>query len=1038
MPYAELHAHSNFSFLFGAAHPEDLAARAKELGLAALAITDKGGVYGAVRFAVTARNLGLKAIIGAEVPLASGYPLTLLCASQEGYQNLCAMISTANLAAERGKGLITYATLAQHASGLIALSSALEGEVPSLLRKDDYPSARHASDRLRQIFGQENFYLELQHHYLPHEEKVNAGLLRLAPELHLPTVATNHVLYATPNQRRIQDILTCIRQHVTLDQAGPLLQPNGEFFLKGPAEMAALCRDHPEAVRRTVEIAERCQFDLLGMGALAPAIPLPAGETPATYLRKLVTQGLQERYPAGVPPRVQAQVAKELAVIATCGYEHFFLIVADICHFARTHGIETSARGSAPNSAVCYALKISDVDPDREGVLFERFLSAQRRRPPDIDLDLPSGEEREQVIQYVYAKYGRDCAALAATVTVYHTKSAVRDVGKALGVDKARLDRLSRLADFHDPDRFQAEFRACGDLPPRTAQRYCELVQALRGYPRHLSQHVGGMVLAPQPIAGMIPIEWAAMPGRSVVQFNKDDLASLGFVKFDLLALGMLHALSLARRLLKAHHGVDWDPAKLGYADPRVYDLICQGDTVGTFQVESRAQIQTAPRFQPRTLYALAIEIGLIRPGHHVVGNVPSVIERARGRQQITYPHPALEPILRRTYGLFLFQEQVMEACEALGGFTPAEADELRQSLGNERFTQRRQELLRKLIAGARAKGVSERGLREILHQISGFATFGFPETHCLAFATIAYRSCWLKASYPDVFYTALLNAQPLGFYAPDTLIHDARRHGVVVKPPDVNFSTWDCTVAAPSTSGKGGVVRLGLRYVAGIGPADQERLDDVRQEGPYHSLPDFIRRTGLPRDTLNNLAVAGAFGSLGYPRRAALWQIDQALREASGELPDASARAPLALPAMSSWEEARADYRITGLSTTHHAAEFLREQLTALGAVRIADLAGKPRNLVVKVGGLRTHLQRPSTARGWVYLALEDETRILNVSVPDKLFAQYRHVLLTSLMLLVTGRLERKDATVSVILKQVVPIQSMPLDRTPKTREFR
>jgi error-prone DNA polymerase len=1038
MLYAELHAHSNFSFLFGAAHPEDLAVRAKALGLAALALTDKGGVYGAVRFAVTAGNIGLKAIIGAEVPLASGYPLTLLCVSQEGYQHLCRLISAANLAAERGKGTITYEALAQHASGLIALSSALEGEVPSLLLRGDYPAARHAADRLRQLFGPENFYLELQHHYLPHEEKVNASLLRLSHELHLPSVATNHVLYATPHQRRLQDILTCIRHKVALDQAGTLLQPNGEFFLKGPEEMAALFRDHPEAVCRTLEIAERCQFDLLGMGALAPAIPLPAGETPASYLRTLVEQGLRERYPAGVPPRVQAQVERELSVIAACGYEHFFLIVADICAFARAHDIEAHARGSAPNSAVCYALKISDVDPDREGVLFERFLSAQRRRPPDIDLDLPSGEAREQVIQYVYAKYGRECAALAATVIVYRPKSAIRDVGKALGIDKAHLDRLSRLADFPDPDRFQEEFLARCDLPPHTAQLYSELVQAIRGYPRHLSQHVGGMVLAPQPVAEMIPIEWAAMPGRSVVQFNKDDLAILGFVKFDLLALGMLHALSLARRLLKAHHGLDGDPAHLSYDDPRVYDLICRGDTVGTFQVESRAQIQTAPRFQPRTLYALAIEIGLIRPGHHVVGNVPSVIERARGRQPITYPHPALEPILKRTYGLFLFQEQVMQASEILGGLTPGEADELRQSLGNERFTQRRRELLTKFIAGARARGVSERGLREILHQLSGFATFGFPETHCLAFATLAYRSCWLKTYYPDIFYTALLNAQPLGFYTPDTLIHDARRHGVEVRPPDVNFSLWDCTVEEPSTDGKGGVVRLGLRYVQGIGPADQERLATARQEGPYHSLSDFIRRTRLPKATLINLAIAGAFGSLGYPRRPALWHIDQAVREASGELPDTNAHVPLALPAMSSWEEARADYRVTGLSTRHHAAAFLRAQLTALGALRIADLPNMPRNLIVRVGGLRTHIQRPATARGWVYLAIEDETGILNVSVPDKLFHKYRPVLLNSLMLLVIGRLERKDATVSVRLKQVVPIAPLPLDRTPKTREFR
>lgn len=480
------------------------------------------------------------------------------------------------------------------------------------------------------------------------------------------------------------------------------------------------------------------------------------------------------------------------------------------------------------------------------------------------------------------------------------------------------------------------------------------------------------------------------------------------------------------------------DPGTMTHDDPKVYDLMCKADTVGVFQVESRAQMNTLPRFRPRTFYELAIEIALIRPGHHIVRNVPSIIERARNRQDITYPHPLLEPVLQRTYGLFIFQEQVMQASRIIADFSLREADELRQTIANDRFDERRKRLLQKFVRKARTKGVSEQGIREILHQFRGFATFGFPESHSLAFAELAYRSTWLKVYYPEIFYCALLNAQPMGFYAPSSLVQDAKRHGIVMESPDINRSHWDCTIEKPSREGKGGTVRLGLQYVKGIGTVDQEKLDKERERGPYQSLADFVRRTRLSRDTLMNLAAAGAFGSLGYERRPALWEVEEAIRQAYGELPDYTSKTPVQLPAMTTWDEARADYKITGISTKHQITEFVREQLTHMEAVPIVELREKPRSLIVKVGGLRTHIQRPDTAKGWVYLALEDETGILNVSVPEKLFPRYRSVILNHIMLMVEGRLDKQDGAINVVLKHVISIEPFTFEHTPKSRNFR
>ncbi|HLK92268.1 MAG TPA: error-prone DNA polymerase [Polyangia bacterium] len=1019
--YVELRCRSAFSFLDGASPPEELIAAAARQEMGVLALADRDGVYGAPRFAAAAQRAGIRPLTGAEVTLCDGPPVLLLVATAAGYRHLCRLLTRAR----EGLGKAdppraTRALLAEHAEGLVALAG---------------PTPRDDLADLCAAFGRGNVYLELQRHFDAREAWNERAVTAQAESLGVGLVATNDVRYATPRERVVHDVLTCTRAKCTVDEIGRRLAPNGERWLKPPGEMTALFADRPSALRATREIADRCRFSLADLGYTFPKYPVPAGETEQTYLERLCAAAVSRRYgPADDPwlPKVRAQLARELQIIGRLGLGGYFLLVWDIVEEARRRNIMIQGRGSAANSAVCFVLGITAVDPVKMELLFERFLSEERvgnagnmaDRMPDIDLDLPSGDAREQMIQHVYATYGRTGAAMTANVITYRPRMAVRDAGRAMGFSEEQLSRISTHLPGWTADEGRTltdYFEMAGFSPRERRTRLAARAAAgLLNLPRHLGQHSGGMVLCGGRLDEVVPLEPAAMPGRVVVQWDKDDCADMGLVKVDLLGLGMMAVLADAFPLVRRHEGIDLDCARLPPDDPKVYDMLCAADTVGVFQVESRAQMATLPRMKPRKFYDLVVEVAIIRPGPIVGKMLNPYLERRAGRALITYPHPSLEPVLARTLGIPLFQEQLIRMAMLAAGFSGGQADELRRAMGFKRSIERMNVIEKDLRAGMTANGIVGAAQEEIVQGVKSFALYGFPESHAASFALIAYASAYLKAHHPAAFLAALLNNWPLGFYHPSTLVTDAARHGVVCKPIDVTASGW---LADLEDGGR--AVRLGLRAVSGFGEAFGRRVEAARRAAPFTSLADFARRTDASDGELERLAEIGAFAALGGTRRAALWQVEALGR--SGELhrrgSQAEALPPSPLPEMSAEEELAADYAGTNLTIGPHPVAFLRPALDRRGITRAADLGAVPQGRRARVAGVVIVRQRPGTAKGFVFITVEDETGFANAIVTPDRFEQDRQVILGVTALIIEGVVQNQDGVVSIKADRFEPL---------------
>jgi len=1043
VPYAELHCHSN-SFLDGGSHPEELAEEATRLGLEALALTDHDGMYGVVRFAEAARALGMPTVFGAELTIGrpvgrqprqprTGTPdppgdhLVVLARDPAGYARLCRAISEAQMAGSKGAPRSDLGRLAAlHGGHWLVLTGCRKGAVPRALVERGPAAAARELDRLVQAFGRDNLHVELWDHGDPLDSVRNDALVRLADRARVEVVATNNVHYATPARRRLATALAAVRARSSLAELDGWLPAGAGAHLRSGFEQAARLARYPGTVQLAAEVGRALAFDLKLVAPRLPDFPVPPGHTEMSWLRELAEQGATRRYGPRDAERVRGawrQIDHELATIEQLGFPGYFLVVWDIVQLCERADIYCQGRGSAANSAVCYALGVTKADAVSLGLLFERFLSPERDGPPDIDLDIEAGR-REEVIQYVYDRYGRDRAAQVANVITYRPRSAVRDIGRALGYAPGQLDAWSKQVDGWGPLEATAEH----DIPAQVM----ELAREIQRFPRHLGIHSGGMVICDRPVVEVCPVEWATMKDRSVLQWDKDDCAAVGLVKFDLLGLGMLSALHGAVDLVRAHHGVEVDLAELPQ-EPAVYELLCRADSIGVFQVESRAQMATLPRLRPRTFYDLVVEVALIRPGPIQGGSVHPYIRRRNGQEPVTYLHPLLERSLAKTLGVPLFQEQLMQMAVDVSGFTAAEADQLRQAMGAKRSSERMERLKGRLYLGMAERGITGEVADRIYEKLAAFANFGFPESHSVSFAYLVYASAWLKLHYPAAFLAALLNAQPMGFWSPHTLVADARRHGVVVRGPDVNLSAATATLERDG-GGESWAVRLGLAYVRTLGEDLAERVAAGR---PYASMTDLVRRTGIGEAQAEAFATAGAFGSLGLERRAALWAAGAAAQARADRLPGVAVgtQAPR-LPGMSPVELGAADLWATGLSADSHPVQFVREQLDVLGAVPADGLAAVAPGTRVLVGGVVTHRQRPATAGGTTFLNLEDETGLINVICSKGVWARYRRVGRTAAALLVRGRLESAEGVVNVIADQLRPL---PLGvRTTRSRDFR
>ncbi|MFC7548430.1 error-prone DNA polymerase [Plantactinospora sp. GCM10030261] len=1053
VPYAELHAHTNFSFLDGASHPEELAEEAAALGLTALAVTDHDGFYGVVRFAEAARALRMPTIFGAELSLGlpgpqNGEPdplgrhLLVLAHGPDGYARLARTIARAQL---RGgeKGRPVYGELEEVAAELrdhvLVLTGCRKGHVPAALLTDGVTAAARELDRLTALFGAETVAVELTDHGDPTDGDRNDALAGLAASAGLPTVATANAHYANPARRRLATALAAVRARRSLDEIDGWLPAAATAHLRGGAEMAARFAGYPGAVARAAEFGAELAFDLHLVAPELPAYPVPAGHTEMSWLRELTMRGALERYgPRAAHLRAYEQLDHELTMIENLGFPGYFLVVYDIVAFCRERDIYCQGRGSAANSAVCYALRITNVDAVRHNLLFERFLAPERDGPPDIDVDIES-DRREEVIQYLYTKYGREHTAQVANVITYRPRSAVRDIAKAFGFSPGQQDAWSKQI-----DRWGSVAAVDVEEIPEQVVAYANELQS---FPRHLGIHSGGMVICDRPVIEVCPVEWGRMPGRTVLQWDKDDCASAGLVKFDLLGLGMLSALHYAYDMIQS----TLDLGSMSLDDPEVYDMLCRADSVGVFQVESRAQMATLPRLKPREFYDLVVEVALIRPGPIQGGSVHPYIRRRNGLEPVTYPHPLMRNALEKTLGVPLFQEQLMQLAIDLAGFDAAGADQLRRAMGAKRSTERMAQIRDRLYEGMAARGITGELADDVYVKLSAFANYGFPESHAMSFAYLVYASAWLKRYHPAAFLAALLNAQPMGFYSPQSLVDDARRHGVEVRRPDINASDAKAVLEAtpdtrwgsapgepPHEWGLGGpVVRLGLSGVRTLGDGVAERIEAERAaRGPYRDMPDLARRVGLTAAQLEALATADAFTCFGLTRREALWAAGAAAQDRPGRLPGtiAGARAP-ALPGMDDVDRLVADVWATGLSPESHPAQFVRPRLDALGAVPIARLGRVEPGRRVRVGGIVTHRQRPATAGGVTFLNLEDETGMLNVTCSPGLWQRYRKVARTSAALVVRGRLERSEGVVSLTADRLDEITA-PV--SPASRDFR
>jgi len=1032
--YVELRCRSAFSFLEGASNPEDLVERAAELGYPALALADRGGLYGAPRFHQAAASAGLRALVGAEVDLdgdAHGARLLLLAESQRGYRDLSRLLTLGHLRGGKGACRVGWNDAEEHAAGLVAL---LRG---------DATLAPATLDRAKACFGAGRLWVDVSRHLDAAAERESRRAVALAGAAGVPLVASNDVRHARPEGRTVLDALTCLRHATSLDRAGRRLARNAERCLLPREEMVRRFADRPEWLVATREIAERCSFGLRDLGYRFPEFPTSPGETQAGLLRALTFRGARGRYGDPLPSRPRAQLERELDLIEKlelCGY---FLIVHDIARFAREQGILSQGRGSAANSAVCYALGITAVDPVGMDLLFERFLSEERGEWPDIDIDLPSGEKRERVIQYVFNRYGERGAAMTAVVISWRTRLAVREMGKVLGLAPDALDRIARtlssLEHREDLDELGEMLRHAGVDPraPRVGM-LLDLARRVQGLPRHLGQHTGGIVIAAGRLDEVVPIEPAAMPGRRVVQWDKDDCADLGIIKIDLLGLGMLEALETTQELVRRFEGRSIDLARLPSDDAATWEMIRAADTIGTFQIESRAQMATLPRMKPERFYDLVVEVALIRPGPIVGQMVNPYLERRAGRQPVRYPHPCLEPILARTLGVPIFQEQLLRIAMVAAGFSGGEAEELRRAMGFKRSVERMEKLEARLRSGMQARGIVGEDQESIVRGIHSFALYGFPESHSASFALIAYASAYLKRHHPAAFLVGLLDAQPMGFYGPATLVKDAQRHDVEVRPIDVARSHWRCTLEATTTGGP--AVRLGLRYVVGLREAVGHAIEAERARAPFASIADLAARVALRREELEALAELGALAGIdaaASARRAALWQVAAVERDprslfAGRRPPDE--RSPLR--ELDPFEETLADYRRSGITTGPHVMAHLRAALRQRGVLAAAELREAANGRAVRTAGLVIVRQRPGSAKGFCFLTLEDETGTSNAILTPQAFRRFRVPLHASPLVLVEGPLQNVDDVVHVRVRHLEPLAAR--EGLPDSHDYR
>ena len=1034
--YAELQITSNFSFLRGASHPEELVVQAQALGLAGLAFTDRNSFAGIVRAHQQAKETGLRFLVGCRLDLVCGTSLLCWPTDKPAYARLSSLLTHGKLRAAKAGCSLTLEDVLAHD----------EGQVFALLPPDT-PDAAFAelTRRLRRRWRQ--LYLVLSHRYAGDDAERLARLAEFASHTGARPLATNDVHYHHPDRRPLQDVVTCIREHARIAEAAPLLFANAERHLKPPEEMARLFRGHPQALESTLEIVERCRFSLGELAYDYPVQDLYDGRTPDQELERRALVGAAERYPGHLPAKVERQLRHELELIRELRYAPYFLTVHDIVAYARSRDILCQGRGSAANSAVCYVLGVTAVDPARVNLLFERFVSAQRDEPPDIDVDFEH-ERREEVIQWIYGTYGRDHAALAATVIRYRAKSAMREVAKAMGLTADVQEALSRTVWGYGSEGLDrpALGEAGLDATDPTLRRTLDLARELMGFPRHLSQHVGGFVIAKSPLRELVPIENAAMPDRTVVEWDKDDLDALKMLKIDVLALGMLTCIRKGFDLLRAHHDIAFALATIPAEDAAVYEMLCRADSIGVFQVESRAQMSMLPRLKPRTFYDLVIEVAIVRPGPIQGDMVHPYLRRRDGIEPVEFPSDELRAVLGKTMGVPLFQEQAMKIAIVAAGFTPAEADGLRRSMAAFRRSGQIERYRAKLVEGMVARGYDRAFAEACFRQIEGFGYYGFPESHAASFALLVYVSAWLKCHYPDVFCAAILNAQPMGFYAPAQLVRDAVDHGVEVREVDVNHSHWDSTLEPRQRRGPlMTAVRLGFRQVKGLGEEEVRPLVAARLK-PYRTLEEIRRRAGVRRATLVTLAEADAFRSLGLDRRQALWAV-QALKDQGLPLFDhALDRAPpgsnlppleggdepwLELPEMGLGEQVLEDYATLRLSLKAHPLALLRDWLTRKHAITARQLWHTDPGRRVTVCGLVLVRQRPGSAKGVIFATLEDETGFANLVLWPNRFEQFRAVVMTARLLAATGTLQREGRVIHVIAERLT-------DLTPSLRRLR
>ncbi len=1101
--YVELHAHSNFSFLDGASHVEELVLQAKALEYPALALTDHNGLYGAMEFARAARAWGIQPISGAEVTLASGHHLTLLVETRQGYANLCRMLTRAHLDNERLNPSLDPELLKTHSAGLIALSGCRQGEVPALIARGQYRQAVDAALEYMDLFGAENFYIELQRNLVDDDEERIAGLVRLARDLGLPLVATNNVHYHLRTRARLQDVLVAIKNRSTLEGSHRVRRPNSEFFLKSSQQMSRLFSDLPEAIENTVRIAERCQFDLtrdlhyqfpeygergtalLGISRreeapspvpsleteggefkatvaayrwepdTVPQIPLPRfrgrgqgeGANPNHLLRTHCTAQIRERYDESEWPAACERLEQELRLIEKHKLAGFFLIYRDILELGKEIAKELygehrdrapgRGRGSSVGSIVCYLIGLSPIDPLRANLYLGRFLNEDLATVPDIDLDF-SREVRERLILKVYEHFGAEHVALVCSFPTYRLRSAVREIGKALGLPEAELARLAKLAGSHGSvDKLGEEMQRYPEFTQRIEaplwRDLIDLAAQAKGFPRHISQHVGGMIISSTPIVEIVPLEQSAMEGRIICQWDKDSCDDARMVKIDFLGLGMLSLVDYCLDEIVFNRGPDLDLTRIDYEDEAVFDMICEGDTVGVFQIESRAQMQTLPRTRPRNLDDLTVEVAIIRPGPIVGGAVNPYIKRRQGREPVSYDHPSLEPYLEETLGVILFQEQVIQVAMAITGITAGQADQFRRAMSRKRSRDAMESMRDDFYQRAVAQGVDVEVVETIFNKLMGFAEFGFPKSHSAAFALLAYQSSWLKFYYPVEFTCALLNAQPMGFYSSEVIIRDARRHGVSFRQPDINASRRNCTV-------EGEAVRIGFRYVKGVGPSAAEAIEQARDEGgPFRSIREFLWRSGTSREAIENLIRAGAFDSFGLNRRELLWQLGLVYRPPGRQLPlpIPTRQDEVRLQDLSRWERVVTDFEVMGFSTYDHPMAVVRPDLD-LELETSVGLEAREDGKRVRYAGMVVCRQRPETAGGFTFMTLEDEFGLANLVVRPKVLERFRTIIRSEPFLTVDGQLQIRDGTTNIIVKDLIPLPIPPELMAPPSHNYR